>query len=487
MLAVRPKLKPVGKSWMEDNMRKRNIIALASLLAGTILSGAVAGAQEAQGQEALLERIARLEQELAALKAELHENAARVQQSEEKVAEIPTLAERIDAIDARTQATETLVYNPPLPKARWHLAGYADASLIVSDAPEGPDSFSAGMFNPSFHFQYKDIVMFESELEFSFNSEGETDLELEYTQADILLGDNNVLVIGKYLSPVGQFQERLHPSWINKSVDAPAGFGHDGLQPASDVGVQLRGVLPFGDESRLTYVFAVGNGPRMNLEGGVELEGFTSDDNDNKSLGGRIGLLPVPWLEVGASLLTADVKGLEGTVAEPDTPEPTTADFTLWGADMAITRNGWDVRFEYLNARRGAIFSALPHEEEAGAEGIGLASAGHEETAPAGDTEVTFLPRLKMEAWYAQLAYKLSGITGARYVKNLEPVVRYGEFHINGNDELREENAEKRFNIGLNYWLAPSIVARVGVEWRNFAAEERETERRFQLQFAYGF
>ena len=125
--------------------------------------------------------------------------------------------------------------------------------------------------------------------------------------------------------------------------------------------------------------------------------------------------------------------------------------------------------------------------EEAGAEGIGLASAGHEETAPAGDTEVTFLPRLKMEAWYAQLAYKLSGITGARYVKNLEPVVRYGEFHINGNDELREENAEKRFNIGLNYWLAPSIVARVGVEWRNFAAEERETERRFQLQFAYGF
>ena len=470
-------------------MRKGKATALVVLLAGTILSGTPALSQEKVDSQAILEKINRLEQELATLKAQLAKNAESIQKSEEAVQQIPSLAEKIDAIDTRTQATETLIYNPPLPKARWHLAGYADASLIISDAPGGPDSFSAGKFNPGFHFQYKNVVMFESELEVSFNSEGETEIELEYTQADLLLGDNTILVIGKYLSPIGQFQERLHPSWINRSIDAPAGFGHDGVQPASDVGVQLRGVLPFGEESRLTYVLAIGNGPRMNLEGGTDLEGFTTDDNDNKSIGGRIGFLPVPWLEVGASFLTANVKGLEGTVVETDTPDPTVADFTLWGADMAITKDGLDVRFEYLNSRRGAIFSALPHEEATTTStGIGLASAGDEGGASVPlDTEVAFLPRMKMEAWYAQVAYKLSRVTNKRYVKNLEPVLRYGEFRIKGNEELREENAEKRFNIGLNYWLAPSIVARVGVEWRDFLAVARETERRFQLQFAYGF
>ena len=469
-------------------MHKEKTAALVLLLAGTFLSATPALSQEKVHPQALLKKIERLEEELAILKAQLAKNTEDIQKSEEAVQQIPTLAEKIDAIDTRTQATETLIYNPPLPKARWHLAGYADASLIISDAPGGPDTFSAGKFNPGFHFQYKNVVMFESELEVTFNSEGETEIELEYTQADIMLGDNNILVIGKYLSPIGQFQERLHPSWINRSIDAPAGFGHDGVQPASDVGVQLRGVLPFGEASRLTYVLAIGNGPRMNLEGGTELEGFTTDDNDNKSIGGRIGFLPVPWLEVGASFLTANVKGLEGTVVEADTPDPTVADFTLWGADMAITKDGWDVRFEYLNSRRGAIFSALPQEETTTSTGIGLASAGGEggETLPV-ETEVTFLPRMKMEAWYAQVAYKLSRITNKRYVKNLEPALRYGEFRIKGNEELREENAEKRFNIGLNYWLAPSIVARVGVEWRNFLAIERETERRFQLQFAYGF
>ncbi len=469
-------------------MRKGKASALVLLLTGTFLSISPAFSQEKVDPQALLDKINRLEQELATLKMQLTKNAKSIQKSAEEIQQIPTLAEKIDAIDVRTQATEMLIYNPPLPKARWHLAGYADASLIISDAPDGPDSFSAGKFNPGFHFQYKNLVMFESELEVSFNSEGETEVEMEYTQADILLGDNTTLVIGKYLSPIGQFQERLHPSWINRSIDAPAGFGHDGVQPASDVGVQLRGVLPFGEEARVTYVLAIGNGPRMNLEGGTDLEGFTTDDNDNKSIGGRIGFLPVSWLEVGASFLTANVKGLEGTVVEADTPDPTVADFTLWGADMAITKNGWDVRFEYLNSRRGAIFSALPHEEATTSTGISLASAGDEGAKSlAPETEVTFLPRMRMEAWYAQVAYKLSRITNKRYIKNLEPTLRYGEFRIKGNEELREENAEKRFNIGLNYWLAPSIVARAGVEWRNFLAVERETERRFQLQFAYGF
>ncbi len=466
-------------------MRSHRALILAGLLSTSLLVAAPVSAQNASKSDgALVERIERLENELAALKAELQKSRAEASAAKQEAARIPDLAAKIDSIDTRTRAAESIVYNPPLPKARWHLAGYADASLIISDSPEMKDTFSAGKFNPGFHFQYKDLVLFESELEFSFTSDGETEVDLEYTQADILLGDNHVLVIGKYLSPVGQFRERLHPSWINRSIDAPAGFGHDGVQPGSDVGIQLRGVLPVGDDTRLTYVFAVGNGPRLNLEGGTELEGMGSDDNDNKSLSGRVGFLPLPYLEVGASFLTAKVTGLEGTVVDPDTPDPTTADYRLWGVDAAYTRGEWDVRFEYLNSRRDAVFSALPLEETT--TGITTANVG-EASGDAVDSEVALLPQMRMEAWYAQIAYRLSGVTGERYLRNMEPVIRYGEFRIRGNDELREENAEKRFNIGLNYWLAPSLVARAGVEWRDYLALGRPTERRYQFQFAYGF
>jgi len=81
----------------------------------------------------------------------------------------------------------------------------------------------------------------------------------------------------------------------------------------------------------------------------------------------------------------------------------------------------------------------------------------------------------------------LQGITEQPVLRNFEPAIRYGEFKINGLEELEKEAAEKRLNIGLNYWLTPSAVARMGVEWRNFKAEEVADETIYEFQFAYGF
>ncbi len=412
--------------------------------------------------EALLRRIEQMEQELASLKAQLKQTQAQAEaanQTAENAVEKAETASR-EAKTAKDQSGKIAqsVANGKETDAKWHLAGYADAGLTFNDGP-GSDTFASGKFNPMFHFQYKDLVLFEGELEFTTDSEGATEVELEYAQFDVFLHDNATLVVGKYLSPVGQFQERLHPSWINKLADAPAGFGHDGVQPANDIGAQLRGGIPLGS-TVLTYVLAVGNGPRMGHEGGIEMEASGSDDNGNKAVSGRVGFFPIPSLEVGASFMAAKVDGLEG----PMGPAPTQADFFLWGVDAAFTHGEWDARFEYLNGERDSLFSA--------------ADAG-------GDVEL--LPTLNLEAWYAQLAYRLSGVSSHPVLKNIEPVVRYGEYTITGSDELRDENAENRLNLGLNYWLAPSIVAKGGVEWRDFKAAGKKSETLYQFQFAYGF
>jgi len=394
---------------------------------------------------------------------------------------VSVTATNIEAAQAAPKGGQLYQQLPGFSDTKWHIAGYADTTFIATSAQgETSAEFSSARFNPVFHFQYKDLVLLEAELEVSIDEDGETEVELEYTQADIFLHNSATLVIGKFLSPVGQFQERLHPTWVNRLSNAPAGFGHDGVQPASELGAMLRGGISVGS-TIVTYSVAVGNGPRVSHEGGISFEAVAGDDNANKAVSGRIGFLPLPYLEVGASFLVGDVTGVEvieeedadghgGT--EPSGPAdamgfaPSTANVSLWGADAAYTRGPWDIRAEYLNAIRDPIATAYE-----GSMGVGA------------------LPELEMEAWYAQIAYRLSGISSHKILQKFEPVVRYGEFRITGLDELAEEAAEERFDVGLNYWIAPSIVARGVAQWRDFpnrpAGESSET--RYILQLAYGF
>lgn len=337
---------------------------------------------------------------------------------------------------------------------KWHLAGYAFADFIVTDSKTEHNTFGGAHFSPIFHFQYGDLVLFEAEPELSVTEDQETELELEYAQINLMLHDSFTFGAGKYLSPVGQFTERLHPAWINKMPDMPAGFGHEGsINPQNDIGVTARGGIPINDMT-VTYSVAVGNGPQINDEGFVQ-EGFGRDNNDNKAVAGRIGFLPFPWLEVGGSFKFARVEGWDAAGASSG------ADFTLWGADAAFTRGPWDVRFEYLNAE---LDSHLGTNDE---------------------ITVIQIPKTKWEAWYFQAAYELSGLTKMRIVRNFEPVVRYGQYTGSGNDRFLE-GQEHRTNIGLNYHFAPSVIAKGSVEWRDKKAGE-DDETRFLLQLAYGF
>ncbi len=438
--------------------------ALSIVLCGA--GGAAAQAVEApanaaQVNKALLQRIEKLEAELTALRAAVTQSAKTASAAQESA---QNAVKKVAKVQKLASKGATGAYSGAESDAKWHLAGYADASFVVNDGPT-PSTFKAGQVNPILHFQYKDLLMFESELEFITSGDGETNTELEYAQFDVFLNDYAVLVAGKYISPIGQFQERLHPSWINKVADAPAGFGHDGVQPSGDTGLQLRGAVPMGN-ARFTYALAVGNGPQTTFEGAVKLEGAGHDDNKNKSVGGRVGFFPTPDLEFGASYLTAKVNGYNMPGAAPLVIPAgfENARYKLWGVDGAYTKGALAARFEFLKSHRGALFTAT-------------------DAMPLGE----ILPRFGMKSWYGQLSYRLSSVGQSDFIHNLEPVIRYGQFRISGHDELEEENAQNRFNIGLNYWLAPTVVTKAGVEWRNFTFPGVSNETLYQLQIAYGF
>ncbi|PCI53100.1 MAG: hypothetical protein COB36_13435 [Alphaproteobacteria bacterium] len=437
--------------------------SMAQIGEGLVSEGQIS---ENLASQQLLARIISLEEELASLRTAVQQSTQNAAIAREKadiaVATVTKVETKIVKVEKKAKSA---TYSGSESDAKWHLAGYADVGFVGSNNASGNDSFVTGKFNPGFHFQYKDLLMFESELEFVTNSDGETTTELEYSQINLFLNDYATLVVGKFLSPIGQFQERLHPSWINKIQGAPAGFGHDGLQPTSDTGIQLRGSLPVG-ETRLAYTLMMGNGPRLTSESAVDTEGTGRDDNSNKSFGGRLGYFPTPNIEIGGSFLTAKVNSyMDPAAGLPFVPTgPTDSRYKLWGVDGAYTKGAIAARFEYLNSTRASLFTVTDDE-------------------PLGE----IVPTLDMEAWYGQISYRLSNVGGSDFIKRLEPVIRYGQFRINGQDELAEENAQNRFNIGLNYWLSPTIVTKAGLEWRNSIVAGVDSETRYQFQVSYGF
>lgn len=391
-----------------------------------------------------------LKLQLDTLTSELQKVQNTLKQYEQKSA---SKSEVADLKQAVTKAKSTPF---KLPNTLIHMAGYADVGYSKSNNSDG--SFNVGSFSPIFHFQYRDLVMLEAELEFEVEDDGETKTGLEYLTADVFLNDNVTLVGGKFLSPIGQFRQNLHPSWINKLPSAPPGFGHDGAAPVSDVGIQLRGGFPVGNV-RTNYAVYVGNGPELNavtedgseyqLEG-VRAEGFGSDSDGDKVFGGRLGVIPKPRLEIGASFLTgkAGVNRIENEslgIVESITGQ-SSRDYDVLGVDFSWQKKNLRLRGEYVKTKVGSSSTGL------------TASSG-----------------ANWKTWYTQAAYRFQP---SKY----EGVVRYTDFTTPSASSSQEQ-----FAIGVNYLFAPNVIGKVAYEFNNSQSESPADDDRLLFQLAYGF
>lgn len=436
-------------------MRNGNLSALgataavASVIFVSLPSSAVADSAQstdvsAQTVRQVEQRMQELEREVRALKAQLDQTNKQVQAASTKASEAKMAASE-PVPDVEDNAT-----------IKWSVHGVTVADFLTNDAKGKPSRFGGGKFLPIFLAQYKDWLLFEGHIEFSATSEGETETSLEYAQLDARITDWLMFVAGKFLSPLGQFQQAQHPPWINKLPDRPAGFVEEGGdEPLTDVGVMARGAVPIGNMVG-TYALYVSNGPRMG-EDGPELEGFFGDNNNNKAVGGRLSLLPLPYLEIGASGMRARIKGNPAQSGAIDS-----ADYYMTGADFAFTKDPWDVRGEFIHSHLASISTALDPEDPA----------------------PTLIPGTTWNNWYVQGSYKLRGLTDAPIFSNLEPVIRYSQFHVKGFDDF-QDNEENRVSVGLDYWFGPSAVAKIAYEHRDFL--HRPNENDAHLQFAFGF
>lgn len=410
-------------------MSRKLIAVCIAWTAGTFSLALPVGAWAETELEVLKRQVEELQRQLAAVQAQLEQQMQQAA-SKEEVKALKKEVKQAAKASTEWKEAESVV----------HLAGYG--TVGYTDTESGDGTFDVLTFNPIFHYQYKDLFLLEAELEMEVNDMGETELALEYGTIDWLANDYATLVAGKFLSPVGQFRQNLHPGWINKFASAPPGFGHDGAAPISDIGVQVRGGVPIGNAMGLNYAAYVGNGPRVMLEGdevhGVEAEGFAGDEDGEKVWGGRVGFLPIPALEIGLSGAFGDVG--------PEGEEALTRDYRVYGADAAYRLGkNLDLRSEYVKTEVGSnALSAAPESAT-------------------------------WETWYAQAAYRF-------LPTKWEAVIRYGEF-----DSPHAEDDQEQLGIGVNYWFAPNAVAKLGYEINDGASGTSADDNRTLLQMSYGF
>src|SRR6266513_3609519 len=187
------------------------------------------------------------------------------------------------------------------------LAGYGTAGFT---ARSGEDPFFDAAFNAIFLWKLTDRLFFEGELEFEFEDQ-ETTTNLEIAQASYLLNDYMTIGVGRFLNPTNFFVERQHMNWVNKLPDKPLAV-YDGLLPESELGAQLRGVIPIGP-TKLEYVGFVANAPGLITTPDDFSELGTLDfDNDanfggHVAVGGHVGFIPIPQLEIGYGIQRSTV------------------------------------------------------------------------------------------------------------------------------------------------------------------------------------
>jgi hypothetical protein len=345
----------------------------------------------------------------------------------------------------------------------FHVTGYAFTSFV---SPEGADSTFSAQFVPLFLWQVTDRLLFEAEVEFGLESvggEGTTHVELEYADASYIINDYVTLGAGKFLTPFGLFGERLHPAWINKFPDSPLIYGHGGLVPFTSLGIFARGGVPVGS-TMFNYAVYLSNGAALNTgtvesdEAGVLHFENWDDINNNKSVGGRVGFLPIPEIELGFSFNWGRVNPSGSDVGD--------ADALLLGFDVTYVQEVdflgglFDVRFEYARSDVDDVTY-----DPTGALGFGPLTYDN-----------------VRDGLYTQVAYRPTKCN-IEFLRDFEVVGRYDYLNLPAGAPENEDT--QRWSLGVNYWLNPSTVLKLAYE--NLDVEGAPSTNTFLAMFAIGF
>ena len=397
--------------------------------------------------------------EVQTLKAEV---ATLKQERAVQIEDVNQVNQTLDELNAQVAAVKKEADRNRIGDTKFLLTGYGFASY--TDRQTENSTFSAG-FNPIFLWEISDRLLFEAEVEYELttprNTEdesgtSETETSLEYANMTYIINDYMTVGAGKFLLPLGIFNQWLHPAWINKLPDRPLPYDDEvGIVPEAGIGAFIRGAVPYGS-TKWNYALYIDNGPALITDdadevGMMDFDNF-DDNNHNKAVGGRVGFLPIPELEVGYSIQAAKVN-----------PE----DFQKVDALFQVVDFSYMKQIEWL---RGTVDV---RSEWAW-------SDVDDATYDTPDGPLRF--DNDRSAYYVQAAYRPTMVAD-KVLKNLEFVLRYDKLDV--PDDAPGSSDEFRWTPGIDYWITPSAVVKVAYQFDETSGSEDRNA--FLLQTAIGF
>jgi hypothetical protein len=339
------------------------------------------------------------------------------------------------------------------------LSIYNTASTLYSLFPNhrGAGTFVFQEYQPFFLLQLNKRFLLSAQPGFTPGGVG-----LVQAQVDIFLKDWLTADVGYFLAPIGFWNERLDPVWINKLPDVPLVMRQvipDGLTLS---GLQFRGAsYVAGSPIKVEYSAFMTNGLGVpgsgqaaawyNLGG---LIGTTANVNNAMAYGGRIGVwLPARGINFGVSdIVSAPYSKTAGAVVN------------IWQPYFNYHYGNWDVRFEYgNNFERTASF-------------IGN--------------------NISREGLYAQVAYR-DYQSMHKHMQRLEYVFRFSDSFFHGIDQtginlksyptpMNAPLDRNQYTLGTNYYFSPSTVLKFAYEF-NHELSRNINDNVFMVQFATNF
>jgi hypothetical protein len=282
-------------------------------------------------------------------------------------------------------------------------------------------------FSPMFLWRHEKKYLMEFEPTFSQNGLGVSWADISYFAAP------NVIIRAGYLVlPFGTYSKKQAAGWINKFATDPIGIAD---MPTSDYGVEVEGGLPLGD-MKMNYDLALSNGLQLGNDGTVT-SGYLVDNNTNKTITGRLGLLPFSnsSLEIGVSGMFGKV-GTEGT------------------SFHNVNGNMYAFDFNYVKTYVPFLvnFKSQYNIED-------ISNADYT-TADEWATNYTF--KNHSTSSFTQCSIRPTGIQA---LHDFELAARYSTYNTPSNSTWGSD--QSAFAIGLNYWLSWRSVIKFTYEKYN--------------------
>ena len=446
-----------------------------------------AGAQNAQGQDRQKQltdlqqkEIGLLEQQSKLIAEQLEQQAPAIEKLQGQAATLESREKQAaqrdlelnNAHDSLKDSVDALQRNPPwLPAPLKELftpsGNNATPLSIYSDMYTGYNLFNqkrgAGQFSfegfaPFFLIQLNKRMLLSAQPGFTPAGVG-----LIQGQLDLFINDWLTADVGYFLAPIGFWNERLDPVWINKLPDAPLVMRQVIPDALTVSGLQFRGAkYLFGSPIKMEYaIFASngfgvpGNGKQPAWANLGTLSG-TSGANNAAAYGGRIGLwIPTCGINFGVSeFVNSPYSKTDGAVV------------SIWQPYFNYHRGNWDFRFEYGN--------------------------NYEYTK-------TFIgDNIDRKGFYTQVAYR-DYQSLRKHKQRLEYVFRYSETMFHGINQAGAAASASSFGspmnvpvdrnqytIGVNYYFNPSTILKFAYEINSELRQSLHDDL-FMVQFATNF